>query len=118
MKLINVTKKMDEKLNTRDMFAHEMISHLSYTRNFYMLTKNNKKVMTNKKVTLITMQNAMDLTSYEAFILNEEEALSALSELKEQEKPKLKTKKETKKKESPKAKKTPKKESVKKKSGK
>lgn len=81
MKLIDVVPAMEEELNTRDMFSAEMVNHLTYTRNFYLLEKNGNKKITSKKITLTALQNFMDLTNYEAFILDEEESINAIEKL-------------------------------------
>lgn len=81
MKLIDITSDMENKLSSKRSFSNEMVNHLKYTQNFYLLIKGNKKVMTNKKITLISLQSFMDLREHEAFVLLEDEALEALKVL-------------------------------------
>lgn len=106
MKLIKLDNKKVNKVKSLNEFSVEQEDILTYTKNFYILEKDNNFHLTNEDVTLKQLQNYMNLRDYIAYTLDSEEAKKMIvsdeeektktTKKKTSKKPKTTKKKETK----------------------
>ena len=78
MEFVKVNEKMNQELSARHDFSMERINYLTYTKNFYYLTKDDEVLMTDEAVTLPQLQFKMELNEWAAATLDPEQAEKAL----------------------------------------